>query len=190
VRTYSNVESVSRCFSESFEALSVGIQKAFWDFGGVPGRHRSDSLAAAVRNHTSRRELTARYAALMSYYNCEAERTNARCANENGDVESSNGHLKDRIDQALMLRGSRNFETREAYVTFVEDLIKRANDNRRKKFLDDLAHLIQTMPRIVGKNQAAINYRQIIDSLVRKPGAFASYQYREEMFPTSGFRMA
>ena len=73
----------------------------------------------------------------MSYYNGEAERTNPRCANENGDVEVSNGHLKDRIDQALMLRGSRNFETREAYVTFVEDLIKRANANWRKKFLDD-----------------------------------------------------
>lgn len=250
VLTYSNVESVSLCFSESFEALSAGIQKAFWDFGGVPERHRSDSLAAAVRNHTSRRELTERYAALMSYYNCEAERTNARCANENGDVESSNGHLKDRIDQALMLRGSRNFETREAYVAFVETLVKHGNDNRRKQFLDDMAHLkrlpdrwldtddiikgvrvsrsstinvrtntysvpsrligqlvnlrigaeqitvthhshlIQTMPRIVGKNQAAINYRHIIDSLVRKPGAFASYRYREEMFPTSGFRIA
>jgi len=250
VLTYSNAESVSLCFSESFEALSAGIQKAFWEFGGVPQRHRSDSLAAAVRNHTSQRELTERYAALMSYYNCEAERTNPRCANENGDVESSNGHLKDRIDQALMLRGSRNFDTREAYVSFVEDLIKRANANRRKRFLDDCAHLrplpdtmldtddiikgirvsrsstinvrtntysvpsrligklvdlrigaeqitvthhghlIQTMPRIVGKNQAAINYRHIIDSLVRKPGAFACYQYREEMFPTSGFRMA
>ena len=250
VLTYSNVESVSLCFSESFEALSAGIQKAFWDFGGVPERHRSDSLAAAVRNHTSRRELTERYAALMSYYNCEAERTNARCANENGDVESSNGHLKDRIDQALMLRGSRNFDSREAYVAFVQELIERGNMNRRKKYLDDLAHLkrlpdnwldtddiikgvrvshsstinvrtntysvpsrligklvnlrigaeqitvthhghlIQTMPRIVGKNQAAINYRHIIDSLVRKPGAFANYQYREEMFPTSGFRMA
>ena len=141
VLTYSNVESVSLCFSESFESLSAGIQKAFWDFGGVPQRHRSDSLAAAVRNHTSRRELTERYAALMSYYNCDAERTNARCANENGDVESSNGHLKDRIDQALLLRGSRTFETREAYVAFVEGLIKRANDNRRKKFLEDLANL-------------------------------------------------
>ena len=40
------------------------------------------------------------------------------------------------------------------------------------------------MPRIVGENQAAINYRHIIDSLVRKPGAFANYQYREEMSPT------
>ena len=36
VLTYSNVESVSLCFSESFEALSEGIQKAFWEFGGVP----------------------------------------------------------------------------------------------------------------------------------------------------------
>ena len=250
VLTYSNVESVSLCFSESFEALSAGIQKAFWEFGGVPERHRSDSLAAAVRNHTSRRELTERYAALMSYYNCEAERTNARCANENGDVESSNGHLKDRIDQALLLRGSREFSRREEYVEFVEDLVQRANDNRRNNFLDDLAHLnrlpderldtddtikgvrvsrsstinvrtnaysvpsrligqlvdlrigaeqitvthhghlIQSMPRLVGKNLAAINYRHIIDSLVRKPGAFANYRYREEMFPTSGFRMA
>ena len=250
VLTWSNVESVSLCFSESFESLSTGIQKAFWEFGGVPERHRSDSLAAAVRNHTSRKELTERYAALMGYYNCEAERTNARCANENGDVESSNGHLKDRIDQALLLRGSRNFDSREEYVAFVEDLVKRANDNRRKKFLDDLAHLnrlpdqpldtddivkgvrvsrsstinvrtntysvpsrlidqlvdlrigaeqitvthyghlIQTMPRLVGKKLAAINYRHIIDSLVRKPGAFANYRYREEMFPTSSFRMA
>ena len=250
VLTWSNVESVSLCFSESFESLSTGIQKAFWEFGGVPERHRSDSLAAAVRNHTSRKELTERYAALMNYYNCEAERTNARCANENGDVESSNGHLKDRIEQALLLRGSRSFDSREEYVAFVENLVKRVNDNRRKKFLDDLAHLnrlpdqpldtddivkgvrvsssstinvrtntysvpsrlidqlvdlrigaeqitvthfghlIQTMPRLVGKKLAAINYRHIIDSLVRKSGAFANYRYREEMFPTSSFRMA
>ena len=46
------------------------------------------------------------------------------------------------------------------------------------------------MPRLVGKHQAVINYRHIIDSLVRKPGAFANYRYREEMFPTSGFRVA
>jgi hypothetical protein len=109
VLTYSNVESVSLCFSESFEALSAGIQKAFWEFGGVPQRHRSDSLTAAVRNHSSRKTLTDRYAALMQHYDCEAERTNARCANENGDVESANGHIKDRLDQALLLRGSREF---------------------------------------------------------------------------------
>jgi hypothetical protein len=39
----------------------------------------------------------------MDHYDCEAERTNARCANENGDVESSNGHLKDRIEHLAHL---------------------------------------------------------------------------------------
>ena len=250
VLTYSNVESVSLCFSESFEALSHGIQKAFWEFGGVPQRHRTDSLSAAVRNHTDRRVLTDRYAALLDYYSCEGERTNARCANENGDVESSNGHLKDRLDQALMLRGSREFASRDEYVRFVEETIARANTHRSSRFTEEQAQLgplpderldtddvlsgirvskcstihvrtntysvpsrligqrvdlrigaeeivvthqgqvIQTMPRLVGKKLAAINYRHIIDSLVRKPGAFANYQYREEMFPTSQFRIA
>ncbi len=250
VLTYSNVESVSLCFSESFEALSAGIQKAFWEFGGVPLRHRTDSLSAAVRNHSSRKTLTDRYAALMTHYRCEAERTNARCANENGDVESSNRHIKERIDQALLLRGSREFVSREEYMNFVEDLIRRVNANRQQRFAEEQAcfnrlpeerldtddflpgvrvsrsstiqvrtntysvpsrligrqvsvrvgaeqisvthqgHLVQTMPRLVGKKQVSINYRHIIDSLVRKPGAFANYQYREEMFPTSGFRIA
>ncbi|MEP5990190.1 IS21 family transposase, partial [Rhodopirellula bahusiensis] len=101
VLTYSNVESVSLCFSESFEALSEGIQNAFWQFGGVPIQHRTDSLSAAVRNHSDSTTLTTRYSALMQHYGCAAQKTNARCANENGDVESLNGHLKDRIDQAL-----------------------------------------------------------------------------------------
>jgi len=136
VLTYSNVESVSLCFSESLEALSQGIQKAFWEFAGVPLRHRTDSLSAAVRNHSSRKLLTDRYAALMTHYRCEAERTNARCANENGDVESSNRHIKERIDQALLLRGSRDFTNRDEYMNFVEELIGRANANRWQRFLE------------------------------------------------------
>ncbi len=139
VLIYSNVESVSLCFSESFEALSEGIQKAFWEFGGVPQRHRTDSLSAAVRNHSSRKTLTDRYAALMDHYHCEAERTNARCANENGDVESSNGHLKDRIDQALLLRGSRDFASRQDCMDFIEQIIASVNSNRRTRFLQEQA---------------------------------------------------
>ena len=250
VLTYSNVESVSLCFSESFEALSEGIQNAFWQFGGVPALHRSDSLSAAVRNHSDRTTLTTRYAALMSHYGCEAQRTNARCANENGDVESQNGHLKDRIDQALMLRGSREFDSREQYMAFVQAIVDRANANRQERFEEERltlrplpearlctddhlkgirvsksstinvrantysvpsrligrnvdvrisaetitvtyqGHVIQTMPRLVGKQAASINYRHVIDSLVRKPGAFTDYRYREEMFPSSYFRFA
>ena len=250
VLTYSNVESVSLCFSESFEALSEGIQKAFWEFGGVPQRHRTDSLSAAIKNHSSRKTLTDRYTALMEHYDCEPERTNARCANENGDVESANGHIKDRIDQALLLRGSRDFANREDYMTFVEQVIARANTHRRERFHEEQAalarlpderldcddvlrglrvsssstiqvrtntysvpsrligvkvdvrigaeqivvshqdHHVQTMKRLVGKHGQSINYRHVIDSLVRKPGAFANYRYREEMFPTSQFRIA
>ena len=49
---------------------------------------------------------------------------------------------------------------------------------------------VQRMPRLTGNGKHAINYRHVIDSLVRKPGAFENYQYREEMFPTSHFRIA
>ena len=141
VLTYSNVESVSLCFSESFESLSTGIQKAFWEFGGVPQRHRSDSLSAAINNHSSRKSHTARYTALMEHYGCQAERTNARCANENGDVESANGHLKQRIDQALLLRGSRAFASREDYMGFVETVIAQANAHRQDRFAEEQAVL-------------------------------------------------
>ena len=50
VLTYSNWESVTLCYSESFESLSRGFQEAIWEAGGVPSRHRSDSLTAAVNN--------------------------------------------------------------------------------------------------------------------------------------------
>jgi len=47
-----------------------------------------------------------------------------------------------------------------------------------------------TLPRLSGKQQHHINYRHIIWSLVRKPGAFAAYRYREDLFPTTTFRQA
>lgn len=45
-----------------------------------------------------------------------------------------------------------------------------------------------TMPRLTQGN--LIDYRHIIDSLIRKPGAFAHYQYRECLFPSLLFRWA
>src|SRR6266699_4916641 len=47
-----------------------------------------------------------------------------------------------------------------------------------------------TLPRLSGKQQHHINYRHIIWSLVRKPGAFAAYRYRDDLFPTTTFRQA
>ncbi len=62
----------------------------------------------------------------MDRYGCVAQKTNARCANENGDVESQNGHIKDRIDQALLLRESRDFASRQRYMDLVQEIVDRA----------------------------------------------------------------
>ena len=51
-------------------------------------------------------------------------------------------------------------------------------------------HLVESMERIHGAGEARIDYRHIIGSLVRKPGAFARYRFREQMFPTQTFRLA
>lgn len=50
--------------------------------------------------------------------------------------------------------------------------------------------VIETMPRLRGERDHRIDYRHIIGSLVRKPGAFARYRYREELFPSLTFRQA
>jgi hypothetical protein len=50
--------------------------------------------------------------------------------------------------------------------------------------------LIETMPRLLGDRMARIDYRHIIRSMVKKPGAFARYRYREELFPSLVFRRA
>jgi len=50
--------------------------------------------------------------------------------------------------------------------------------------------LVDTLPRLVGKQQHHINYRHVIDSLLRKPGGFRDYRYREALFPSLVFRRA
>ncbi len=52
------------------------------------------------------------------------------------------------------------------------------------------AELIDRVPRLRGRNKHSINYRHVIDWLVRKPGAFAAYRYQDALFPTSRFRRA
>ena len=47
-----------------------------------------------------------------------------------------------------------------------------------------------TVERLHGRNNHRINYRHVIWSLLRKPGAFARYKYREDLFPSLTFRRA
>jgi hypothetical protein len=46
------------------------------------------------------------------------------------------------------------------------------------------------IPRLIGTHQHRIDYQHVIHALVRKPGAFAAYRYRDELFPTTTFRQA
>lgn len=249
VLTYSNWEDGTICFSESFESLSNGLQNAFWRLGGIPVRHRTDNLSAAFNNLSEKRDLTARYKALLEYYRIKGEHTQPDSPNENGDVEQRNYRFKKAVDQALMLRGSRDFNSREEYKLFLRKMFKQLNAGRQKRLEEELKvlkplparrtedytpfdvrvspnstirvkkgiysvhsrligewvkvrlymdHLevryaqkcIEKIPRLRGEGKFRINYRHIIDSLVRKPGAFANYRYRDELFPTSHFRIA
>lgn len=102
---------------ESFTALASGLQNALWSLGACPREHRSDSLSAAFTNRTdeTQEDLTLRYEALCAHYQMTPTRNNRGVAPENGSIESHNGHLKDRIEQALLLRGSSDFASLDDY---------------------------------------------------------------------------
>ena len=133
VLTYSNWESVKICFSETFEALSAGLQEALWRLGGVPQEHRTDNLSAATHKlgRGSRgRGYTERYQEVLDHYGLRGSKITPRRAHENGDVESSHGGLKNAIDQRLRLRGSREFDSVEAYVAFLDAIVQGRNGPR------------------------------------------------------------
>ena len=251
VLTYSNTEAANICFSETFEALAEGLEKALWQIGGVPHQHRTDHLSAAVRrlDKQGTEDWTKRYHALMAHYGMLPTWNNLHVAHENGDVEQSHHRFKEAVDQALRVRASRDFPSRAAYDRFVQDLIRNRNLKRSERFaleqealhplpttplspcqevrvtvsrfstihikgnvysvpsrLIDTSVLVRvraetlegyvgsalafTLPRLVGKQQHRIDYHHVIWGLVRKPGAFAAYRYRDDLFPTTTFRLA
>ena len=112
---------------ESFEALSKGLQNALWQAGGAPEEHRSDSLSAAFKNLSEQEDFTARYSGLLEHYGMVGTRNNRGLGHENGSVESSHRHLKEAIEQALLLRGHRDFDDRAGYEAFVREAVMRRN---------------------------------------------------------------
>lgn len=249
VLPYSNWETGTICFSESFESLSTGFQSALWELGGVVAVHQTDRLSAAVCNTSNPKEFTRRYQSLLSHYRIKGRKIQTGKAHENGDIEQRHNRFKKAVDQALMLRGSREFETRESYEGFLRQLFNQLNANRNERFQEEMKRLkclpshrldtckrlhvkvgrgstirvnhnvysvhsrligewvyvrlhaeylevwyaqrcIETIPRLRGEGNHKIQYRHIIDWLVRKPGAFRNYRYRRDLFPNHRFRVA
>jgi hypothetical protein len=249
VLCYSNWESGTVCFSESYESLSAGLQNALWKLGGVARYHRTDNLSSAVNPVGNPEVFTDNYRALASHYGFESCRIQPGCPNENGDIEQRHNRLKKAVEQALILRGSRDFASRDEYERFLEKLFDQLNAGRREQLKEELAVLrqlparryndyteircrvsrfstirvlknsysvhsrligeyvkariyadhieiwyaqrrIESPARLRGENGHSINYRHIIDWLVRKPGAFENYRYKDDLFPSSQFRIA
>ncbi len=126
---------------ESFESLSSGLQNAFWRSGGVPASHRTDSLSAAFKNHSEQEELTERYQKLCKFYGVKATRNNKGVAHENGAIEAAHGHLKRRMEQQLLLRGSRDFSELSEYEAFIEVIVAKINRQCKTRFDEERPYL-------------------------------------------------
>jgi len=133
---------------ESFVALAAGLQDALWSLGGVPEEHRTDSLSAAFRNLAPEVEedWTARYDALCGHYGMAASRNNRGVAHENGAIEGPHGHLKSAVEDALLLRGSRDFDTIAEYRAFIDALVGRRNARNRKR-IDAERAVLRPLPK-------------------------------------------
>jgi len=133
---------------ESFVALAEGLQNALWGLGGVPHEHRSDSLSAAFCNldRDAQEDLTRRYQGLMRHYDMRPSRNNPGVAHENGSIESAHGHLKKALEDALLLRGSRDFDDLDSYRRFVDEIVGRRNAHNRKRIELERPKLAQ-LPR-------------------------------------------
>lgn len=255
---FSNWQWATVCLSESLAALRRGIQAALFQLGGVPQFSQTDNSTAAthriprgeeaqVEGH--RRPFNAEYLAMVRHFGMAPRTTEIGAKEQNGDVEASHRALKSRLEQALLVRGHRDFESREAWQSFVHDVLRKANAARGARVQEELAalrpltaarlpefvelaarvnagstirvhHCAYSVPsrligevvqvrlyeerievrfggdlqlacdRLRGDKRHRVDYRHVIWSLVRKPGAFARYVYREEMFPSLTFRRA
>jgi hypothetical protein len=252
VLSFSGWRWVQIAFGETFEALAAGLQGALWALGGAPQVTRSDNLSAATHEirHTGGRALTVRYRHLLEHYGMESTRISPGRPNENGVAEQANDGLKSTLQQALVVRGSRDFASAEQYAAFLGEVVERLNRRVAARLALERPHLgrlpaapipayttflvtvrrwstirisggrtysvpsrligheiearqhpdhvevyyrgrlVETMPRLRGEVDHRIDYRHVIWSLVRKPGAFARYRFREDLFPSLAFRRA
>lgn len=255
---FSNWQWATVCLSESMAALRRGVQSALFQLGRVPEFHQTDNSTAATHRvpdgkgalaEDGGRVFNEDYLALMRHFRMKARTTEIGAKEQNGDVEASNGAIKRRLEQALLRRGSRDFSTVEEWESFLQGVLRKANEARGKRVEEELLamrpldvsrlpefteeqikvsewstirvkHCAYSVPsrligetlrvriyedrieaeygdtlqlrceRLRGRNLRRIDYRHVIWSLVRKPGGFARYVYREEMFPSVVFRRA
>ena len=119
VLPYSNWQWATRCQSESLLSLRAGLQAALFRLGKVPKLLQIDNSSAATYQISGegKRDFNPEFLSLAEHHGLAVRTIHVRCPDENGDVESHNGHLKRRLEQHLLLRGHRDFasEDRRAF---------------------------------------------------------------------------
>jgi hypothetical protein len=148
VLPYSNWQWATVCLSESMAALRRGVQAAIFQIGRVPLFHQTDNSTAAthlipkghaVTDGARRRPFNDEYLGLMRHLGMEPRTTEVGAKEQNGDVEASNGALKRRLVQALAIRQSLDFESREAWEAFVQQVLRKANAARGPRVAEEHA---------------------------------------------------
>lgn len=252
VLPYSNWEWATRCRSESLLSLRHGLQESLQRLGKVPAELQIDNSSAAthqIRRDGQERGFNQEFVSVCEHYGLVPRTIGIRCPNENGDVESSNGHLKRRLKQHLLLRGGSDFSTEADYDRFCQGVMAQANGPRGERLAQELAVMkplppsrlseyeevycpvskystirvkkvgysvparwigrevkvevhenelqiyagrewLLTLPRQGGDRGVVLDYRHVIDHLLRKPGAFEEYRYRQELFLSPTYRQA
>lgn len=148
--TFSRWRSVTLAFSETFEALVSGLQDAFWRLGGVPEVLRSDNLSAATHElPKGGRELNQRFAGVLDHYQLRSTRIEPGKSNQNGAVEKANHLLKSAIEQALIVRGNRDFAARTFDLTPSGRLVLTVGSTYGGQKWSDTAH--RTLEAQLGK---------------------------------------
>ena len=115
-------------------------ERALWSLGGAPREHRTDSLSAAFRNLDleAQKDLTARYEDLCGCVSARsatpAESTGGLA--ENGSIEGPHGHLKRAIEDALLMRGTSDFDDLAAYRRFIDEIVGRRNARKAKRDIE------------------------------------------------------
>jgi transposase InsO family protein len=136
----SNWEWGTVCHSESLMALRRGVQAGLFRLGKVPEWHQTDNSTAATHDLSDgKRGFNDEYQRVMDHLGMKPRTIAVGKSNQNGDVEALNGALKRRLKQHLLMRGSRDFESVEAYERWVQEVLEKANALRRKKVAEELS---------------------------------------------------
>jgi hypothetical protein len=145
VLTYSNWEWGRICYSESYEAIKLGVQSTLVKLGKVPARHRTDGTTAAThqlgKGRKGKRQFNADYKCFMEHYGMIPE--TVADPNHNADVESSHNVLKKRLNQHLEFRMSRDFDSRRKYESFIFSVLEKANRLRNNRLEQEIGVMKQ-----------------------------------------------